>query len=73
MYILLFTLCNIDLGDNMKFEIKKVEYVNKTFRISKDLTDRLSYIAQSQGVSVNELVVQCCEYALNNMETEEEK
>lgn len=49
------------------FKVQKQEYVNKTFRITKDLADRLAKTAQEQGVSVNELVVQSCEYALSNM------
>ncbi len=54
----------------MEFKIKKQEYVNKTFRITKELSDQLSHVAQQENVSVNELVVQCCEFALNNMKTE---
>lgn len=41
----------------MKFEIKKQEYINKTFRITKELNDHLSKIAQQENISVNELVV----------------
>lgn len=55
-------------GDGMKFEIKKTEYVNKTFRITKDLAEKLSTVAQTQGISMNELVVQCCEFALSSMD-----
>ena len=51
----------------MEFKIKKPEYVNKTFRITKELCDLLSEVAQQEGISVNELVVQCCNYALSNM------
>lgn len=51
----------------MEFVIKKTEYVNKTFRITKELNDRLSEIAQAENVSVNELVVQCCNFAISNM------
>ncbi len=53
------------------FKIQKTEYVNKTFRITRDLADRLSTIAQEQEISMNELVVQCCEYALSDMVTED--
>ena len=49
------------------FKIQKTEYVNKTFRIPKDLSERLSSTAQSEDISVNELVVQCCEYALSDL------
>lgn len=51
----------------MEFKIKHQEYVNRTFRITKELADRLSETAQSEGISVNELVVQSCEFALANL------
>ena len=44
------------------FKIEKVETINKTFRIPVEL------VAQEQEVSMNSLVVQCCEYALNNLD-----
>lgn len=49
------------------FKVKRVEMVNKTFRLSVDLVQRLSIVAQAQDVSMNNLVAQCCEYALQNM------
>ncbi len=49
------------------FEIEKNETINKTFRLPIDLSEKLKLIAQEQGVSMNNLVIQCCEYALNNM------
>ena len=54
----------------MQFKIKKQEYINKTFRITKDLHERLSKIAQDENISMNELVVQCCEFALDNLVNE---
>lgn len=51
----------------MDFIIKKTEYVNKTFRITKELSNKLSEIAQKENISVNELVVQCCNFAIANM------
>lgn len=49
------------------FKIKKTEYTNKTFRIPTELVKRMETIAQEQDISLNNLVVQCCEYALDNM------
>ena len=49
------------------FEIERNETVNKTFRLPIELTKRLQKIAQEQGISMNNLVIQCCEYALNEM------
>ena len=53
----------------LEFKIKKQEYINKTFRITKELNERLSEIAQAEDISVNELVVQCCNFALSNLNT----
>ncbi len=49
------------------FEIKKEEHVNKTFRMPLSLVQQLEKLAQNEGVSLNNLVVQCCEYALDNL------
>ncbi|MCR4814788.1 MAG: hypothetical protein K5879_08170 [Lachnospiraceae bacterium] len=49
------------------FQVKKKEYVNKTFRIERELLEKLCEVAQQENISVNELVVQCCEYALDDM------
>ena len=55
------------------FKIEKPEYVNRTFRITKELAESLSEIAQREGISVNELVVQCCNYAISNMNATDDK
>ena len=55
------------------FKVEKPEMVNKTFRLPAELVERLQSVAQNQGVSLNNLVRQCCEYALNNLEIEENK
>ena len=49
------------------FKIEKPEMVNKTFRLPLELVERMQKIAQNEGVSLNNLVVQCCEYALKNL------
>ncbi|MBR3144327.1 MAG: toxin-antitoxin system HicB family antitoxin [Clostridia bacterium] len=49
------------------FKIKKEEYVNKTFRMPSELVKSLSEIAQEEKISLNNLVVQCCEYSLKNL------
>ena len=50
------------------FKIKKQEMTNKTFRLPAELVKKLQTIAQQQNVSLNNLVVQCCEYAIKNLE-----
>ena len=53
------------------FEVKKEEYINKTFRMPVSVVKKLEEVAQREKVSLNNLVVQCCEYSLNNMKSEE--
>ena len=55
------------------FKIKKTEHINKTFRMPVDLIKEMEIIAQNKGVSLNNLVVQCCEYALKNLDEIENK
>ena len=56
------------------FRVRKVEdSVNRTFRFPKSLLDKMSVIAQNEGVSLNSFVVQCCEYAINDMEPSYDK
>lgn len=52
----------------MKFKVEREEYVNKTFRIEKNLVDQLEQVCDEKGISMNKLVVKCIEYALENME-----
>lgn len=50
------------------FKIEKPEMINKTFRMPLALVNRLQELAQNQGVSLNNLIVQCCVYALKHLE-----
>ena len=54
-------------GDSSIFEIKKEEYVNKTFRMPVTLVKKLEVLAQNNNVSLNNLIIQCCEYAVDNL------
>ena len=51
------------------FKVEKTQYVNKTFRINKKLSERLAKVASEENVSVNDLVAQCCEYSLDNRDS----
>lgn len=51
-----------------KFRIEKQEMINKTFRMPLALVQKMQTIAQNKDISLNKLVVQCCEYALKNIE-----
>jgi hypothetical protein len=49
------------------FKVVKPEYTNKTFRMPTELVKTLGQTAHDMGVSMNNLVVQCCEYAIDNL------
>ena len=56
------------MEDMLMFQIKKTEYVNKTFRLPVELVKNLETLAQEKGISLNNLIVQCCDYALENID-----
>ena len=49
------------------------ETTNRTFRFPKSLMDKMSATAQQENVSLNNFVVQCCEYAMENIQQSDEK
>ena len=50
------------------FRVQKPEMTNKTFRLPSKLIQELQVVAQAKGVSLNNLVQQCCEYALKHLD-----
>lgn len=50
------------------FKVEKPEMINKTFRLPLKLVQELQSVAQNKNVSLNNLIVQCCEYALKNLD-----
>lgn len=50
------------------FKIPKEEYINRTFRLRKELVDRMETICNEKNISLNKLTVLCIEYALDNLE-----
>ena len=48
----------------IKKETKRTD-ISRTIRFSDDMFKRLQTISQNEDVSFNWLVLQCCEYALN--------
>lgn len=48
------------------FTVKKPQNSNKTIRMPDELIDRLQKMADANDISFNQLVVQCCEYALEH-------
>lgn len=53
-------------------KIEKKEYQNRTFRLPVSLIERLGAVAQAKNMSVNNLVVTLCEYALDNLEPDDD-
>ena len=49
------------------FDVQKPEMINKTFRMPLPLVEKLQEVAQKKGVSLNNLIIQCCTYALDNL------
>ena len=56
----------------MGFKIEKEEYVNKTFRIEKKLIEQMEIICDQKNISINKLVVKCINYALDNLEEDDD-
>ena len=53
------------------FVVKKNESFNKTIRMPSELISKIEKIAKEKDISFNQVVVQCCEYALDNLETDD--
>ncbi|MGM9552639.1 MAG: hypothetical protein ACI3XA_10335 [Clostridia bacterium] len=54
----------------MDFIIKKTTSSNRTVRMPDELIETISTIANEKGISFNQLVIQCCEYALDHLKDE---
>ncbi len=44
------------------------EYVTKTFRLPKEFVEQLEKIAFENNLSLNQLVIQCLQYAIDNLD-----
>ncbi len=51
---------------------KGFETVNKTFRIPIDIVEQLDRLAGEYNTSMNKIVVQCLQYALDNLDASDE-
>lgn len=52
------------------FRLKReyTEYENKSLRLPKDLIEKVQSLANENQMSFNKVVIQCIEYALENVE-----
>lgn len=55
------------------FYPKKTTSSNKTLRLPDVLIEKLERLAYKNDISFTQLVIQCCEYALDNMADIEEE
>lgn len=44
------------------------DYTNKTFRLPSEIISTLEKVAQEKNSSLNKVVIQCLEYAIENIE-----
>lgn len=56
----------------MGFRIEKKEYVNKNIRFEKPFLEELERLAQMSNVSCNAFIIECCKYAIKNMDSPEQ-
>ncbi|MGN0162596.1 MAG: toxin-antitoxin system HicB family antitoxin [Candidatus Ornithomonoglobus sp.] len=55
------------------FKIQKgYDTISKTFRLPADMAETLETLAQKNKISLNQLVIQCLNYALDNLTDESE-
>ncbi len=46
------------------------DYVNKTFRLPTEIVDTLEDVAKNKNSSLNKVIIQCLEFAIENMDEE---
>lgn len=52
----------------LKIKNEYSEYITKTFRIPTEINTHLDKLATLHNTSVNKVVIQCLEFALDNIE-----
>ena len=57
------------------FKIQKASnsHVSKPFRLPEELVEKLDKLAFENNISLNQLVIQCLNYALDDMEESDNK
>lgn len=59
--------------NDVEFKIKKQEYENRTFRLPKELLEQIQQVAQQEGISMNEYIVQAALFSLKHYTPNEKK
>lgn len=57
----------------MDFIIKKPTSSNRTVRMPDELIERIGKLANDKKISFNQLVIQCCEFALEHLNDKPQK
>ena len=60
-------------GVEMEFIIKKPSSSNRTIRMPDTMIETIGKLANEQGISFNQLVIQCCEFALEHLQTNDKQ
>lgn len=47
--------------------------IARTIRFTESLFEKLNHVAQENNISFNLLILQCCKYALDNMEDDKQQ
>ena len=54
-----------------KFRVEKNEYVSKTIRVPSGLFSETDHLSRQKGIPFNQLVIQCCRYAMSHLADDE--
>ena len=46
------------------------DYVNKTFRLPTEIVETLEEVAKNKNSSLNKVIIQCLEFAIENIDEE---
>lgn len=49
------------------------DYVNKTFRLPTEIVETLEEVAKNKNSSLNKVIIQCLEFAIENIDEETTK
>lgn len=52
---------------------KGYDSVTRTFRLPEELVSKLEMLASDNKISLNQLVIQCLRYAVDNLDTNSDK
>ena len=52
---------------------KGYDLINKSFRLPEETVKRLDKLAYKNNLSLNKLVIQCLNYALDNLESDDDE